>query len=376
MKAFFLGLTVLLLAGGAQAQTPATLPVTITGHVKLLGAGSKVYLQTNSQPAVRYDSTTLDREGRFTLNGRIPALGGIYLLNLAESQKIALLLEGNETLTVEADGFQRNAKTGALGKAVVTGSQNMAVYQQLEQMRITMETNITAWNKQIADAMGKKDNKRVAAIEEQYQAAERETIGKIKAMLPSLGTSLVALYATSFVNPETDFPLLDTLARKFEASGSQNPQVRSFVGRVARIRGVNVGSAAPDIALADTTGAAVNLSSLRGKVILIDFWASWCGPCRNENPNVVRLYNKFKDKGFDIYSVSLDQNRENWVRAIRNDGLTWTHVSDLKYWQSAAAQQYGVNAIPATFLLDKNGVIIAKNLRGEELEQKLTEVLN
>ncbi len=375
MKTIIFSLAAVLLALTVRAQSSATLPVKITGHVKLLGPGSKVYLQTNSQPAVRYDSTTLDRDGRFTLNSRIPELGGIYLLNLANAQKIALLLEGNEALTVEAEGFQRNVKTGAMGKAVVTGSKNMDAYQQLEQMRMSMENNITTWNKQIADAMGKKDNKRVNEIEQQYQAAELQTITKIKAMLPSLGTSLVALYATSFVNPETDFPLLDTLARKFEASGNQNPQVKSFIGRVARIRGVTVGSAAPEIALADTTGVPVNLSSLRGKVVLIDFWASWCGPCRNENPNVVRMYNKFKDKGFEIYGVSLDQNKENWLRAIRNDGLTWTHVSDLKYWQSVAAQQYGVNAIPATFLLDKNGNIIAKNLRGEALEQKLDEVL-
>ncbi len=375
MKMSFFCTLFLLLTTTVWAQSPVTLPVTISGHVKLLGPGSKVYLQTNSQPAVRYDSTTLDRNGRFTLQGHIPDLGGIYLLNLANAQKVVLLLEGNETLTVEADGFQRNAKTGMLGKAVVTGSKNMDAYQELEQMRTTMETNITVWNKQISDAMAKKDTKRTNEIEQQYLAAERTATSRIKAMLPSLGTSLVALYATSFINPETDFAVLDTLARKFEASGSTNPQIKSFIGRVARIRGITVGSAAPEIALADTLGVPVNLSSLRGKFVLIDFWASWCGPCRNENPNVVRMYNKFKDKGFEIYSVSLDQNKENWLRAIRNDGLTWTHVSDLKYWQSAAAQQYGVNAIPATFLLDKDGKIIAKNLRGEQLEQKLDEIL-
>ena len=136
-----------------------------------------------------------------------------------------------------------------------------------------------------------------------------------------------------------------------------------------------VGSVAPDIALNDTTGKAVALSSLRGNYVLVDFWASWCGPCRAENPNVVRMYNKFKDKGFTIYSVSLDRTKGEWERAIRNDNLPWTHVSDLKFWQSTAAQQYGVQAIPATFLLDKDGKIIAKNLRGDALEAKLDEVL-
>jgi len=190
-----------------------------------------------------------------------------------------------------------------------------------------------------------------------------------------MGTSLVALFATNFLDEKADFATLDTLARKFERERPDSPHAQAFVGRINRIRGVMVGGMAPEITLTDTSGNTVPLSSLRGKYVLIDFWASWCGPCRQENPNVVRMYNKFKDKGFTIYSVSLDQAKENWLRAIRNDHLTWTHVSDLKFWQSAAAQLYGVNAIPATFLLDKDGKIIAKNLRGAELEQKLDEIL-
>jgi thiol-disulfide isomerase/thioredoxin len=133
---------------------------------------------------------------------------------------------------------------------------------------------------------------------------------------------------------------------------------------------------APEISLNKADGKILNLSSLRGKVVLIDFWASWCGPCRKENPNVVRLYNKFKDKGFTVYSVSLDNDINAWKQAIQSDGLVWpNHVSDLLGWKSPVVQTYGFNGIPYTVLIDKNGKILGVGLRGQELEQKLNEVL-
>ncbi len=140
--------------------------------------------------------------------------------------------------------------------------------------------------------------------------------------------------------------------------------------------GEGLNDAAPDLAYENPEGKIMKLSDLRGKVVLLDFWASWCGPCRKENPNVVRTYEKYKDKGFTVFSVSLDNDMNAWKAAIKADNLSWSnHVSDLKGWQSEAAAIYKVNSIPATFLLDQNGVVIAKNLRGSSLEQKLLEVL-
>jgi len=138
----------------------------------------------------------------------------------------------------------------------------------------------------------------------------------------------------------------------------------------------SVGEMAPDIELADRDGKMLKMSSLRGKVVLLDFWASWCGPCRHENPTVVRAYQKFESKGFTVFSVSLDQSKEKWLSAIVKDGLVWNnHVSDLKGWASGGAALYQVKGIPATFLLDKDGKIAAKNLRGQALEDKLKELL-
>lgn len=135
--------------------------------------------------------------------------------------------------------------------------------------------------------------------------------------------------------------------------------------------GLNIGDIAPELKFKNPQGKEVALSSLRGKVVLIDFWASWCRPCRVENPNIVAAYNKFKSKGFEIYGVSLDKNQGAWVNAIKQDGLNWVNVSDLGGWNSAGAATYGVRSIPGNFLLDANGVIIAKNLRGANLHAEI-----
>ena len=196
--------------------------------------------------------------------------------------------------------------------------------------------------------------------------------------------SLVSAHPASAVTPyfvvkdfayKLNLEEMKALRAKLDASLDGTMYVNQIDDFIKRMENIQVGAVAPDFTLPDVDGNPVTLSGLRGKYVLIDFWASWCPDCRKENPNIVAAWNKFKDKNFTILGVSLDRKKEPWLAAIEKDQLTWTHVSDLKDWKSDAAVQYAIRWIPMNFLLDPNGVILAVGLEGEALQQKLEEVL-
>jgi peroxiredoxin len=173
---------------------------------------------------------------------------------------------------------------------------------------------------------------------------------------------------------ELEYEGLDSLLNKIDPNVRNSPDYVYLSDRLETIKKVSVGQPAPEFTLNDPDGNPIAISSFRGKYLLIDFWASWCGPCRRENPNVVTVYNDFNDKGFEIIGVSLDRDREKWLGAIESDHLTWPHVSDLQYWDSAAGKLYGINSIPANVLVDRGGIIVARNLHGDDLRKKLQEL--
>ena len=189
--------------------------------------------------------------------------------------------------------------------------------------------------------------------------------------LPGLG----AVYGISrYINAETQFNFADSVLSLVEPRFMENVVSKSLVEQIRRIGLVAIGAKAPEISLPTPEGGVLTLSSLKGDYVLLDFWASWCRPCRIENPNVVRMYNQFRGKNFEILGISLDRTHQDWVTAIEQDALAWKHVSDLKYFGSQAALDYQVQAIPATFLLDPEGIILAKDLRGENLRSKLESI--
>jgi len=341
---------------------------TVSGKLPGGPAGTKIYLQKAGNPPVSLDSTTLAADGSFSIKGKESEGGNFYMIDIANQQKVVMLVEGNEKLTlgVKADGALE-----------ITGSENMKYYNTLSQLNSEMAGKVNAWNEEYGVAEEKKDLKKQKEIRTAYEAAEKEQLGQIRTLISEMGNSVVAVFAANnFLNPEIDLELMSTVADKFEKSKPDSKIVQMYVGQMKRLRGLAVGSVAPDFTLDSPEGEKVSLSDLRGQYVLIDFWASWCGPCRVENPNVVKMYNRYKDKGFTIYGVSLDKDKKAWVNAIEKDKLTWVHGSDLKYWQNEVAQSYGVTGIPATFLLDKEGKIIAKNLRGKALEDKLAELMD
>ena len=292
---------------------------------------------------------------------------GFYRINFYGRQYVNLILD-DESLYVTADGNQPD------GQATVEGSTDTDHFNAVNEIMQDMQAQINDMNADYLKARADGDTETMNKIEQQYQQVEEQNSAKIKNKIKEMGTSLAVFYAVNYLDAEQEFSFLRELANTFQVARPDSRYTRQFVEQVNTLSQLAVGMPAPDIALPNPEGDTVRLSSLRGKYVMIDFWAAWCKPCRMENPNVVRLYDQYKDKGFEIYGVSLDRTKDAWVEAIADDKLTWKHVSDLQYFNSEAAALYSINAIPATVLLDKEGKIIAKNLRGKALEAKLAEI--
>ena len=297
---------------------------------------------------------------------------GYYRINFYDRQRLNVILDKSD-LEVNVDG------SNPQGFFEVKGSPDMELIQQVQAAlgQFNNSPAVVKLNEEFTAAAQQKNDAQMAALQNQYQNLMNKEHDKIAQLLEQHSPSLavINLLQSNTIDKDRYFNTYVAVAENLKKEWPDYSQAKAFVSMVDKMKRTAIGQPAPEISLPDPNGEIVKLSSLKGKYVLLDFWAKWCGPCRQENPNVVRVYNKYKDKGFTVFGVSLDRRKEDWVQAIREDGLTWTHVSDLKFWQSEAAKTYNITAIPFSLLLDPNGVIIDKNLRGPALEKKLEEIL-
>lgn len=350
---------------------------------KIVGAeGKTIYLErfVNNR-MVFTDSTVIGGDGSFVLAPSKSLELNYYRLVLDKDHSIALITDSTESPSFKAE-FADLQKSLS-----ICGSEQSEVLHELE-------SKCAPFDEKEADArerMMKPD----ASTEEKQMLNQsmvenrREMVKCIKDWLETHESSPAALIAIQRLDPRTEMATFNRIfsnlnksfghtllykAMKQELNRLGNPS-RQQASQSEESSSIAVGKPAPEIALNDPNGKMRKLSDLKGKTVLIDFWASWCGPCRRENPNVVAAYKKYNKDGFEVLSVSLDKTKESWLEAIKQDGLIWpNHVSDLKWWECEAAQTYAVHSIPFTVLVDKEGKILGHNLRGAMLEDKLKAI--
>lgn len=360
-------LALILILGGCKSS------IEVSGEIENMPRQTIILEEIGVETPIFVDSVTTNEDGSFSMEAT-SAEEKMYRISFIDDKYIMLGLVNGDHAKISADWND-------ISNYRVTGSVSSGV---LKNLILGTRENIISLNtmQMIIDtlkAQNKSDSIQQAAKKE-YANENVKFVNFLKQFADTTKSVSAALMAVNIVNPKFEAPFVTQFYNDIDKRFPASSLAKAYKDRFLTSPGISrepisakSGTPAPDFSAATPDGKMLSLNSFRGKYVLIDFWASWCGPCRAENPNVVKAYNAYKDKNFTVLGVSLDTDKENWKKAIAKDGLSWTHVSELKGWSSSIAQVYTVNSIPANFLIDPTGNIIASNLRGDALLKALQE---
>ncbi len=374
----FISMLLLLLSANSFAQKGFT----ISGDVsKVKDPIAKVYLNYYADGKSTLDSAEV-KDGKFSFTGTLtdPVMGSLRAKyqEVPGAKSIKAISYNRDIKQVFLENSKiKIASVDSFANATIKGSKSHTAYVSWTDLTKEETAQSAALNKEYSEYYKKKDQAGMDKIDAAFDKLTEQKNVKNKQYLKDNTSSPIAMfvlkqYAGYDINADDVEPMFLALPEQLRAS----PAGKDMAEKLETAKKTGIGKMAMDFTQNDTLGNPVSLSSFRGKYVLIDFWASWCGPCRQENPNVVKAFNAYNSKGFTVLGVSLDQPtaKDKWMKAIHDDKLTWTQVSDLKYWKNDVAVQYGIQAIPQNFLIDPQGKIVGKNLRGEALNKKLAEL--
>lgn len=348
----------LILAGTVTAQTQK--PFTITGKLDGL-ADQMVVLSTQYQGQEIADSVQA-KNGEFTYKGTTPGVL-FYGLRFGKNRFLGFPIDAKENITITGN-------VDKLNEAQIKGAKNLPVWKEWGKAwgSITARAGVLY---KLSDSISKAENKDRSYVDAEFAKLNQRLVDSVESFVKKYPSSPMVpfIIIDRFINYPNPEKAKSTYAAL--APAAKNSTYGIQLGESLRIAAKTGIGVKPSFTLPDRDGKSLSLASLKGKVVLVDFWASWCGPCRKENPNLVKAYAKYHDKGFEIIGISLDDKKANWLKAIEADQLNWLHASDLKGWKSDLAVEYGIKSIPMSFLVDAEGKIIAKDLRGDDLEKKL-----
>jgi len=360
------GLLTVLSACNSEVAKNGPLKGQLTQH-----KGTWLYIdQIRGNMVETLDSVKIADDGSFNFKNELKEKD-FYRLRVSDNNVVFIVLEPGKSVEYS------NKNMLLQDSYTLEGSEEGKLVLEIKAIRLGINAHRDSLMKVINQAAPEQRGALQMELEQSFNAFVGNKLEQTREIIRANLNTLAAITGAELLDPDQDFVIYSELAESLKRSYPNSGYAQSFVAKVDQMRATAIGSLAPEINLPSPEGTPIALSSLRGKVVLIDFWASWCGPCRMENPNVVRLYNEKKNQGFEVYSVSLDKDKTAWLKAIEKDGLIWpSHVSDLAYWSSVVVKQYGFQGIPFTVLVGRDGKILAKGLRGQQLEEAVTQYLS